>query len=111
MYDKEDCERYENGLKTLGFAKRDLHLLAQDIYSIYKATLASACIAADFFHPLDELLAVFPEARAAIPGSRSSSTAPVTDLEGQPYLAVFRGAVHDLAEQRAAGSQTAKVIW
>lgn len=33
MYDKEDCERYENGLKVLRFAKRDLHLLAQDIYS------------------------------------------------------------------------------
>lgn len=33
MYDKEDCERYERGLKILGFAKRDLHLLAQDIFS------------------------------------------------------------------------------
>lgn len=32
MYDKEDCERYERGLKILGFAKRDLHLLAQDIF-------------------------------------------------------------------------------
>lgn len=33
MYDKEDCEKYEKGLKVLSLAKRDLHLLAQDIFS------------------------------------------------------------------------------
>lgn len=33
MYDKEDCERFENALILLGGAKRDLKLLCQDIHS------------------------------------------------------------------------------
>ena len=33
MYDKEDCERFEKGIKLLTSAKRDLRLLAEDVYS------------------------------------------------------------------------------
>jgi hypothetical protein len=33
MYDKEDCEKFETALKLLRSAKRDLHLVAEDIHS------------------------------------------------------------------------------
>ena len=59
MYDKEECERYEKGLKILSVAKRDLHLLAQDIFSQYLSTLRLASSA--------DLL--FRRALGNIPGS------------------------------------------
>lgn len=33
MYDKELCERFEDALELLKVGKRELHLLAEDIYS------------------------------------------------------------------------------
>ena len=33
MYDKEECERYEEAIKLLRTAKRDLHVTAEDLHS------------------------------------------------------------------------------
>ena len=33
MYDKEDCERFEDAIRLLRVSKRELHSLAEDIHS------------------------------------------------------------------------------
>ena len=106
MYDKEDCERYERGLKILNIAKRDLHLLAQDIFS--------QCLLIMRLDPSadrlpDELLEIFPEARASDSDSRASSTTPVPELAGYPYLTMFQDKVRELMNKRTVQDSTTKV--
>lgn len=56
------------------------------------------------FFCADELLIIFPEARATSPDSRANSTTPAPELAGHPYLTVFRDTVRELAERKEANS-------
>lgn len=58
---------------------------------------------------LDELLNIFPEARASTPDSRANSTTPAPKLAGYPYLTVFRDTVRIILDKKKANDATVKV--
>jgi len=75
-YDKEDCERFESALKILRDAKRDLHRLAEDIYS--------------------ELVAIMPETAK---GSPSTTSSEEQNGHTATFMEAFKSATKEMLEK------------
>ena len=90
MYDKEECERYENAITELQKVKQDLHNQAEDIYSALHITGRL-----DLTISTGELLLLLPDiAKEQQRESRETSTASsISATGGRAYMHAFREAV------------------
>ena len=90
MYDKEECERYENAITELQKVKQDLHNQAEDIYSALHITGRL-----DLTISTGELLLLLPDiAKEQQRESRETSTASsISVTGGRAYMHAFREAV------------------